>query len=343
MKTGRSLTELAMEVERQQHSKRDFVADTRSLAMMPDANLAIDGNGEVSPTDYCHGQIANRVQIPKKYYDRMKAESPELLATNVNHWFESKPEKRMVRTIDGKARAFLSNRYRPLDNYDLAQAVLPKIQQMNCDVKSCEVTESHMYLKVVTERITSNVKVGDPVQAGLVISNSEIGAGSLRIEPMIYRLVCLNGMISTTHSMKKYHVGRGQDSDGASEFFRTETKIQNDRAFWMKVNDTVSATLTQDTFEVIVEQMRQGTENRIDKDPAKVVEVVAEQYALNDAEQGGILQHLITGADLSQYGLMNAITRMSQDLECYDRATEMERLGGEVIALDNRQWNKMVA
>jgi hypothetical protein len=28
----------------------------------------------------------------------MKAEAPELLAANVNEWFQSKPERRMVRT-----------------------------------------------------------------------------------------------------------------------------------------------------------------------------------------------------------------------------------------------------
>jgi len=34
-----------------------------------------------------------------------------------------KPERRMVRTLDGSTRAFLSDRYRPLDNFDLAHEV----------------------------------------------------------------------------------------------------------------------------------------------------------------------------------------------------------------------------
>ena len=55
----------------------------------------------------------------------MRKEAPEPLATNVNEWFHNKPERRMIRTLDGQARAFLSDRYRRLDNYDLASTVLP--------------------------------------------------------------------------------------------------------------------------------------------------------------------------------------------------------------------------
>ena len=36
----------------------------------------------------------------------------------------------MVRTLDGTVRAFLSNRYRRIDNLDIAEIVLPVIQQM---------------------------------------------------------------------------------------------------------------------------------------------------------------------------------------------------------------------
>ena len=49
---------------------------------------------------------------------------PELLAENVNSWFQREPTQRMVRTLDGTVRAFLSNRYRRIDNLDIAEIVL---------------------------------------------------------------------------------------------------------------------------------------------------------------------------------------------------------------------------
>jgi hypothetical protein len=54
---------------------------------------------------------------------------------------------------------------------------------------------------------------------------------------------------------------------------------------------------------------------------------------LSSGEGDGILAHLIRGGDLSQWGLCSAIARMSQDIEDYDRATELERIGGKLIEL----------
>lgn len=369
MKTGRTIQELAQELTRQLESKHDFVADTRSIRMNEDGKTItvadkpeetnqtefdrlmaqpvkarfVYFNGEA--THYCHGQIASRLKIPFQYYQRMQEQAPDLLAANVNRWFNQDIEKRMIRTMDGRARAFLSDRYRPLDNYDLAQAVLPKISSMDCKIESCEVTENRMYIKAVTDRIMAEVAKGDVVQAGIVVSNSEIGSGSLRVEPLVYRLVCLNGMIANDSKLRKYHVGRSgsDDIEGAAEFYRDETRKQDDKAFWMKVQDTVGAALDEVQFRQIVGKMQFARELGFNAKPQKVVEVVAKKEGLNETEQTNVLNYLISGGDLSAYGLSNAITRASQDVESYDRATDLERLGGKVIELNQDEWMKFQA
>ena len=189
MKTGRTLTEMATALEAQQSLKKDYVADTRALEMTPTGQLAITDNAQpFDITPHAHRQIGDRIGIPAKYYERMRTDAPELLRDNVNHWFQSQPEQRMIRTLGSDARAFLSRRYRRLDNFDLADAVLPTLLQMDgAQVVSCELTETRMYLKVVTAKVQADVKVGDPVQAGVCVSNSEIGMGALRVEPLVYR------------------------------------------------------------------------------------------------------------------------------------------------------------
>jgi len=344
MKTGRTLTELAQELERQVKSKKDFIADTRRLAMAESGNDLQMINGSVksfSVSDLCHNQIGARLGIPAKYYDKMRQEAPGLLAYNVNAWFTRSPERRLLRTIDGRARAFLSDRYRPLDNFDLAEVILPKLNDIGCKVESAELTESRLYIKAITPRITAEVKKGDVVQAGLVISNSEVGCGSVRIEPLIFRLVCLNGMISADHSLKKYHVGKGSgDMEDAEnlQFYRDETRQADDRAFWLKVRDVVDATLTPDKFRLIVEKMQRATDQKITGDPVEAVEVIKTRFALSDDEGAGVLRHLINGGDLSAYGVANALTRQSQDIRDYDRATDFERMGGIVIDLPRQDW-----
>src|SRR5207342_1326481 len=106
MKTGRSLQDLAVEIERQNESKKDYVASTAvmKLAVIGDGSavgLALPGKEDLPLTDIAHSQVAAHTKIPKPYYDRMRAEEPGLLATNVDKWFQKYPTKRMVRTLDG--------------------------------------------------------------------------------------------------------------------------------------------------------------------------------------------------------------------------------------------------
>jgi hypothetical protein len=357
MKEGRSLTALATELERQSEAKRDFVADTRRVSMIENEDHSsilslADGNGgQTFPlTPVCHDQLATRLGIPAKYYDRMLEKAPDLLRDNVNTWLHDDPKKVLVRTLDGNARAFLSDRYRPLDNFDLAQAILPTLldSSMGFTIESCELTERRMYLKVLCPKIQGEIKVGNVVQAGIVISNSEIGFSSVKVEQLVYELICKNGMI-TANSLKRHHVGKSQyagldfEIAQAQEIFTDATRQADDRAFWMKVRDVVKAAFNEQMFQETLERHKASVTREITKDPVEVVEVTAKRFGFNDAERSGILTNLIKGADLTQYGLAQAVTRMAQDVESYDRSIEMERIGSTVIELEQNDWKVLAA
>lgn len=347
MKQGKSLTELAMEIERQRDAKRDFIADTREIHAEPrenDIRLVIPSNGlDMLITNHTHRQIGDRVGIPAKYYDRMRNEATGLLANNINYWFREKPERRMIRTMDGSARAFLSDRYRIMDNDQIAEAVLPILLE-NPDLKimSTEITDNRMYIKAVNPRLEREVTVGDVVQSGIIISNSEIGAGAFNVQPLVYRLVCDNGAIINSMAKKSYHTGaRAAEGDNAYELYRDETLAADDKAFFMKAQDLVRAALIDaQGFEKVVESWAQATEIKL-ANPIKAVEVVAKRQALNESEKVGVLSRLIEGGDLSMYGMLNAITRHAQDVDSYDRSTELERIGPSLIDLPASDWREI--
>jgi hypothetical protein len=334
MKAGKTFNQLVETVVGEDRIKRDFISDTRHVSMMSEGGLEILDIGGFSLTNHAHSQIAQRVQIPQRYYDRMRQDAPELLSSNVNHWFQENAEPRLIRTMNGKARAFLSNRYRVLDNYDLLQAIVPKLREVGCRPESMDITERKLYLKCLFPKIEMKVSTGDVVQAGLVISNSEVGLGSLRIEPLIYRLVCANGLIAPDVGLVKFHLGRalGDNQDHAFELYRKETIQATDTAFWMQVGDVVDALLTPEVFEKLVDRLRGAKDQRIEDIP-KTVEVTRKQLNLTDDEHTSVLHHLSEGGDLSLYGLTNAVTRTSQDLNDYDRATELERSAWSLLDL----------
>ena len=174
---------------------------------------------------------------------------------------------------------------------------------------------------------------GDVVQAGFVISNSEVGLGSVKVEPLIYRLVCKNGMISKDFSQRKYHVGRQVDGDAAYELYSDETLQADDKAFFMKVQDTVKVAADKSKFMLTVGKMRESLGIRLEGNPVEEVELLADRFQLTQNERGDILRQLFMGGDNSRYGLLNAVTAASQLSASYERATELERIGGEILSL----------
>lgn len=89
MKQGRSISELAAELERQAASKKDYIAPNAKLKMAIDPKekdpIILQGvNGGMNLRAIAHTQLANSLQIPKPYYDRLVEQAPDLLAANVN-------------------------------------------------------------------------------------------------------------------------------------------------------------------------------------------------------------------------------------------------------------------
>lgn len=351
MKSGRSLVDLAKELDRQIGNKRDLVLPASLLQSRTEDDgemrLIVDvkeGDREYGVTELARRQLADKLKIPYAYFERMRTEHPGLLDRNVNTWLAWDTDRRMIRTLDGKVRAVLSDRYRRLDNYDLAENVLPILQQLEgARFESVELTEAKMYLKVVTPRVEFEVAPGDVVQAGIVISNSEVGFGTLSVQPLVYRLVCRNGLIAADHALRKTHVGRTLDGDAdAVTVYQEDTLAADDKAFFLKVRDVVQAAVSETTFRQIAQKLRRTRGIKLSGDPVRAVEVLSNRYSFNDTERTGVLRHLISEGDLSAYGLVNAVTHYSQDVDDYDRATEFEALGGRLVELSAGEWRSVV-
>lgn len=356
---GMSLEELAAELTRQKEAKRDFMADTRHLEVEPDNDSPTKLTLKVGDTDrfpveqHAVRQIGSRLGIPAKYVDRLAADHPDMLAWNVNQLFQREPEQRMVRTLYNNCRAFLSDRFRPLDNFDFANATLPKLIELNANVLSCQVTPLRMYIKAIIPEVYREIKApgvffGDGghntihiLRPGVCISNSEVGAGSMAIQPGIHEKHCSNLAIFNQNATKKYHVGRSNatDQEAAWELFTDATKTASDKAFWLQVQDLVKSGLEGELFEKLCLQCEAAiTGTQIEKPTAAVKELTD----LSDTEQEGVLTHLIKGGELSQWGMQAAITRYAQEADIdYTRQVELEQLGGNIIELPKSQWERI--
>jgi hypothetical protein len=354
MKTGRDLVALATEIQARATASSDFLVDSKALVMVPaergGVELEVPLKGLYRPTPVMHGQLADYLAIPRKYYERMAAVAPDLLAGNVNHWLGESSARRMVRTMSlpGQApvaRAFLSDRYRRFDNQDVAEAILPVLLE-STDMKlvSCEVTDLRLYIKATFPSVRGEVKVGDVVEAGVSIENCEVGLGRLSVSPFLNRLVCLNGMKVNEAGVARQHVGRRLDgTEGlAVELFRDDTLAAEDAVLAMKIRDVVRGMGSRELFDRLLARMRAAAEAPPVVDPFAAVEVLAKTVGLRDGEKPSILEALIRGGDYSQWGVLNAVTAIANDCPDYDRASELEALGGAVLDLNRSQWKAVV-
>ena len=353
MKTGRNLQEVLVELNRQNKAKQDFISPAQGMRLREDGHtfelnhLTTDRQMTFGTTSLFHRQVASMLGIPAKYYDLMQSQKPELLAENVNAWFADRTSSYMVRSMDygsGQvARALLSERYRRIDNMEIATSVLPLFAGNDqYEVMSCEVTENRLYLKVVNHRLEMEVRKGDIVQAGVMISNSEVGLGAVSIQPLIYRLVCLNGMTVCDMGERRHHVGRQAKAvEDSFTLYSDETMEAEDKAFLLKLRDTTMAAIDEARFAQVVGRLQESMAVPITGKVQDVVQLTSQSYGINADEQEGILKYLIAGGDLSLYGLSNAVTRASQDVASYDRATALEGIGWQVATMEPAQWKEI--
>ena len=359
MKTGRDIQSLAAEIMRQAETKRDLIASTKAMdiAVVDDkVALQVGDKGTFPINDIAHNQIASLTKVPRDYYHRMQSEAPGLLANNIKTWFDKYPVARLVRTLDGNARAMLSDKYPvTFDNFVFANAALPILEKRKLEVMSCEITERKLYLKAVDTQLFRDVPVGfkygdgshqifDTCAPVVILSNSEVGFGNLVCETGVYTRGCTNMALWAAGGMKRRHIGarhhlaEGLDVEDLDEVLSSATKRKTAEALWAQVTDIIAAAFDTKTIDNRLEKIAATAKNQITGDVSKVVELTAERFGLNDGEKTSVLNHLAAGSSLTQYGLHAAITRAAADVESYDRATELEYMGGKVIELPRNEW-----
>jgi hypothetical protein len=353
MKMGLSLNELYAEVERRAGGTQDLVVPVKKLQAVvvkargkPELGLAVGSwrKKAFRIAQQVHVQLARYAEIPPREYWAMEVSAPELLAREVNRSLKSKAnDTRLLRTMDGAVRGFLGESDRVLGNEDVAQAVLPVLKKRDLMVMSCSIAGGRLCIKAVDRSIARDVPTGrklgdgsnidfDTISPGVVISNDEVDEDSFSIEASIFTHACTNLAIAGW-ALRKYRLDAP---------LRGETRKLAVAAIRDRMHALVITALDAANLGAEAQRLKLAAENRIALDDAvQAVERAGEGITLTATEKRSVLQHFIEGRDFTRYGLQAAVTRASADVEDYDRATELERLGGRVIALPSVEWKSI--
>lgn len=340
-----SMQSIAQTLLAQQSTKADYLATANSIRYEKN-QMILPKIGEFEIQEHAHFQQMEELnqafglRLSRETVRHFRNEAPHLTSAIWNDYFPKLDKRVTVRTLEGKNRAFLSDRYRALDNYDLMTAILPTLQEKQLVLQSCNLSDEKLYLKATMPMLRGEVRVEDVVEMGIVISNSEIGMGSVTVKPLIYRLVCKNGLISDS-SLRKYHVQKANKGfgDDVNLLLSDNTRMMEDQAFWSGVRDIVKNSLSEEFFDKELQKMKKTTEVALKTaTPQEVALNITKNYLLNEEEGQAIFANLLTGGDFSQWGVVNAVTAVANETDSYEKATRLETIGGEILTLSPTEW-----
>lgn len=386
MRQGLDLPNLVSELEYLHENRRDFLVNTESIKILPPNYQWDDSLGKLKPvtpimfkftrpdrqshtfpmTQHMLTQIANHITVPMRLIDNILTKGTQREAQSLCHFMTARLQSheaiRMVRTQsrfyeEPVARAFVSDRYREIDHWPLAQAIIPILNiHPHLKLISAGVTDTHMYLKIVSTmpEMSQNIgtvfntqgkEVGDILQFGVMITNSEVGASSVRVTPFMFRLACTNGavMADELNSIKKTHIGR-QIKGSSGQEITDRGPVSSTTTFLADVEVMVDTALKDATLaKKIADKFKLSKKSLLTGDPGAVMDHIGKMYGLFQEEVKMMTKYLVQNLDMNKFGVINAITQYAarNKSASYDRITEIEAVGGRVLDMSLNVWAKV--
>lgn len=283
-------------------------------------------------------QMREKLDIPKKYWDRMVGDHSDLRAENANYWLKDDERSFMLRTLDPMdpneaplVRAILSDRYFRMDDLDVLSACLDGVREAGIvdpsklDI-SCDRTARRLYVRITAPEIgvaaaDIQSRYRDPrsgrdgrdypmMWAGLVLSNSETGHGSTSLTPRIVEQVCTNGMTRRQDVSRSVHIGQ-QLEEGVVDW-SADTQQKALDLMTAKTADACKSFLSTEYVERVVEELREFANKKI-ADPLSCVEHVGKELRYSEERTKSIMAAFIAGADVTPKGVGSALTSVAID------------------------------
>jgi hypothetical protein len=256
-------------------------------------------------SDLAMSQFCQKLDIPVRYFRRLPDEMKIVVA---NYDLERlKGTSFFVRGKGDWIRAFLSAEYVAYNNSEIAQTAESLLRNGALDVKSFVLEETHMFLKIISEDIVDR-EAG--LKAGIMIGNSEVGMGSVSVEPFVFRKPCTNDLIvSREKSFRHAHIHLT-----AHELTRRMAEAVSQG--FQVASSVLDAFLKTREVKVV--------------DPLEVIRKIAESRQFSQKLTDEVVSSYLTEPEPNLFGMINAFTNAAQKLGPLQRI-EMERFAGTLL------------
>jgi hypothetical protein len=256
-------------------------------------------------SDLAITHMCQKLEIPVKYYRRL---ADEMKATVANYDINRLNGHSYLLRVKGDwIRAFLSAEYVVYNNSEITETVQSLLGNGALTMKSFVLEETHMFLKIISDEIWD---VESGLKAGIMIGNSEVGMGSVSVEPFVFRKPCTNDLIvSREKSFRHAHI------------HLTEYEMTRRMAEAVSEGFSVASSVLNAFLKTREEPI---------PDPVETIRKVAEARKLSQKLTDEVVSSYLVEPDASRFGVINAFTNAAQKLGPLQRI-DMERFAGTLL------------
>tara|TARA_R110000796_G_scaffold229663_4_gene347078 strand:+ start:8358 stop:9650 length:1293 start_codon:yes stop_codon:yes gene_type:complete len=370
------LNDVVGELRRQIDARVDFVADCREMSV----KVGDDGKVRIMPSDSLRDfmpregvvlldqaltQLAGRIATPMpiKFTRQAIEAAPRRWEDYVTGVMHDLPKRWLMRLLDDKVRAVLSDRFRIIESLDVAKAALEgALQTDGVRVIEASITDSHLRIKFVNPEVWAaltefSATAGDheflkpganasptwlrnmpgiedvKLQGGpttlwpiVTIGNSDTGHGLNSAKIGAAQGICMN--LATIETMvANVHLGQRMELG----MFGADTISAEAKAIALKSRDVVKAAFDEEKFRAMVERCKKTDSSKVAA-PATAMKnlIKVSGGTLYETDLDALVAAFSKERD-TVYGVGQAVARLAQDVPDVDRATHLEEFAGSVL------------
>lgn len=292
-----------------------------------------------TPTDHCLEQFSIRTKVPSSSvmrelrkiegYDEQDADLMARLGNNALRRIDPDKEFRIRTYTDGTARAFVTDKYAPIDNrwyLETLREFLPEGR-----FSHWRGDEDTIYGNVLLPDSIMDYGQDDDTDYGGMVSvgNCEIGKRRITQTPSLFRAICMNGCI--------WGQTKGKD---ISKVHRGTIDLDS-----LKVN---IAENIEYQLSILPDGIRKFLDTRTqslnDANVKGVIAAVANDYKLTKKQATETLEQYLAHETHEQnmFGVINAITRAGQVFD-NDSWVRLDEVGGMLMDTSVSRWTNVLA
>jgi len=310
--------------------REDIVFPVKQLGMT-DGQLVVEGESlKLSPM--ATKQMAGRLGIAPVYWNKMiKFKQFDLLDENVNRWLSlhDADDSYLVSKKGDTVMAFLSPRYKIIDNYDILSEYLESHKEKYGDTTTIrqgwyseEVGQAGV--QMISLEMDRQIASNDPYAVGSAFKFSDVGGG-ISLAPIIWRQICSNGMMG-------FKEGNGDKIKLNGRFkenrdYRRDPIYAEERPIVMGLTRSLARKeINRPEVQARIENLLAIKDKKIDDLEATVVSLKS-YLGLSQEDFSIFMETVIADKVDNYYDLVQAITKIAQDVPV-DNQVRLEQVGG---------------